>query len=258
MVPTPQRWGRSLAVGLVGLAGCQWILPFGTPRLDEGSASDLVGERRIAEASAPVDGTRRELGKKDVEPRDAKPNEARPKDAGLKEAAPKDAGLKEATPAADGGSQPCASNASPITSPSGWAASMRLCMRSTKVNQCLAELACGAGWHLCSASEYLLYGGDKEGPGSLAWIKGCVRTGGLPFAPTNGLCSTICSPPAPIANANNSWPCGPGSGVGSPSSNIGLITSSLCHRVGVNDKTTEGFWSPLQVYLTESAAVCCK
>jgi hypothetical protein len=116
---------------------------------------------------------------------------------------------------------PCSSKGKPLPLPvTGWNSSkMRLCEKasSTIMTQCKAADLCNTtgGWSLCEPGDYLNNGGKNAGTTIKAWLKACVRSGGLQ-------------------------------------------TRNICQRVGINDVSTEGFWTAATSSTASSAgAVCC-
>ena len=255
-----------LAAALLVLAGCHWILPFPQAAGDSAGTTDLPGGLDPGSWSPETsvgDG-----------PRDGSPAEARLTDAPVKrEVKPGPPDIKPEPPdvkAATGDvlppTGPCAAAAYPMTSP--WpATTMRLCGTATTVTQCTAETLCNTaeGWHLCSPLEYQARGGGNKGPGAsyhVAWLKGCVRdssTGPTPYAPINKVCSTACPIGVTSANLATSWPCsGGGSGNLTIAQNLGLLTSGLCKRAGVDTAAAEGYWAPVSDSYKAHEAVCCQ
>jgi len=150
-------------------------------------------------------------------------------------------------------------NNSELFEPASWDSTMVVCKGSV-ADQCAAETLCNTGWHLCTASEYRAQGGRAEGTSSslLYWIGGCIRSGGQPYAPRDGLCSSTCiSKPAPATYLGFFCSDGKGTwlwGVGV----VGLTTTSTCLRAGVNDVNAEAYWRPSDVTRDGDGAVCCR
>ena len=173
-----------------------------------------------------------------------------------------DIGLNpDISPANDnGGAGPCAAGATAEKPPTGWSGNMVICsLFGIQKDQCTAEELCSQGWHLCTAKEYQDRGGSSVGPAPTpqAWIKGCLRNGGSYHAPTDILCQPGCvsTTSAPVQGA--AWDCLNGIPYSAGGPDVGLMTSYLCYRVGVDQKQTEGFWFYKQVHQKLSAAVCC-
>lgn len=127
---------------------------------------------------------------------------------------------------------------------------------SANVNQCAAAAACGAGWHLCTASEYQArYGAADPGLTSNLWIAGCVREGGAPFAPTDAICASCGG--AEGSEVEISWWCN-GITASTSALNVGLRTAGACSNVGVDDNANQAFWVTITSSQTLSGALCCK
>ena len=144
---------------------------------------------------------------------------------------------------------------------------MVICASTARaVNQCEASQLCNRdqGWHLCSASEFLTHGGATTASPALsdAWIASCVRTDRTVHAPTDQVCLSCAA--ANVSYAETAWTCsGPLGTQSTPWSYAGVTTSSLCGRVGINDRVYAAFWTsrvsgspvlPKRV----AAAVCCR
>ena len=114
------------------------------------------------------------------------------------------------------------------------------------VDQCQASQLCNRdqGWHLCSASAFLTHGGVATAAPARndAWIASCVRTDGTVHAPTDQVCPSCAA--ANVNYAEIAWTCnGPLGTQSTPWSYAGVTTSSLCGRVGINDRTYAAFWT---------------
>jgi len=114
-------------------------------------------------------------------------------DAGDQDAGDQDAGVGDASaldaPMLDSGPSgpPCADGTTDqVYLPDG----MVGC--NGNMDQCTAAALCGAGWHLCTYSEYASRGGATISPSTTRWIASCVRDVdcALAPAPTDAICSS--------------------------------------------------------------------
>lgn len=158
----------------------------------------------------------------------------------------------------DLGSSPCSAG---VTVQKVFDGKMAVCDNgdAIPITQCLAETLCNAdaGWRLCTASEYQARA-DSRGSPVEAWIQGCVRdSNDAPTAPSDTLCT--CERVIGTEAYDMSWSC---TGVPLHKNvrqwHIALIADKLCHRVGVDEESTEGMWNTLASYTLRSAAVCCR
>jgi hypothetical protein len=171
-----------------------------------------------------------------------------------------DAATKKDMPKTDLGGSPCSlASTVKVKGVSGNVA----CCTGPVVSQCGAASMCNisAGWHLCTASEYLArYPVVGLPPGSAflnARLAGCIRSGSAPYSPTDGVCA--CSGGTSTA-LEASWLCSGASysGSGNSASFMGVKTSGTCHRVGVNSSSTQGYWTWDEATATLPDALCCK
>jgi hypothetical protein len=157
---------------------------------------------------------------------------------------------------------PCSSKGKPPPLPvTGWTSSkMRLCEKasSTIMTQCKAADLCNTtgGWSLCEPGDYLNNGGKNAGTTIKAWLKACVRSGGASYTPTSSICAG-CNITSALKTTTH-WTCGGASLPYSIYKHMGLQTGNICQRVGINDVSTEGFWTTATSSTASSAgAVCC-
>jgi pentapeptide MXKDX repeat protein len=139
------------------------------------------------------------------------------------------------------------------------AGKMVMCSAGKNITPCGAPAICNtaAGWSLCTASQYLARGGKTTAPPlqDNAWLSGCIRSGGAPYAPTDTLCPGNCKAgSAPAATV--AWQCGPGSFTRSDAY-LAVLTRTACRRVGVNSAAYEGFWSFRATNQPRPNVVCC-
>lgn len=248
-----------LALCLLLAVGCHWIYPFGSSSGpgdgDHGLADGADGAALDLES---VEGHLGEAGLLDRGPRDRGPRDRRAEGPMSKDGSGKDAAKGDGL-----GSSPCAAAATAASPVVGWQTTMRICS-GLGTKQCQAEQTlCNkiGGWSLCTATQYLGRGGDKVWPGTYtAWIKGCVRSGGLPHAPADTLCpGSTCLLTGGSTAYDVMWQCKTGSNpVSWTAPFLGLITSMTCHRVGANTTATEGVWFPIADNQVYYSAVCCK
>jgi hypothetical protein len=128
---------------------------------------------------------------------------------------------------------------------------------SNRSTQCAAGAKCGAGWHLCSASEFLDRGGRTKVAPVGAWLASCVRTAGSVHAPTDQVCSD-CVYSNKTSNAVLSWVCSTNEPLRQGPLDTGMRTYPDCRRIAVNDATWAGYWAPDPAYQTMAYAVCCR
>jgi hypothetical protein len=142
-----------------------------------------------------------------------------------------------------------------------WSGKMVLCDAVSGTDQCNANSLCNtsAGWHLCTATEYLVHGGTKSGGPKAAWLQACIRDGGAPFKPIDKICSACSSAVDVDGKAAVSWYCTTGSVLTSTTAlYIGVTTSqSGCKRLGENLLATEAEWTHRKADSTVHAAACC-
>jgi len=133
-----------------------------------------------------------------------------------------------------------------------------VCTASFASDQCSAGKLCnaGAGWSLCPASVYRAR--VKATPPSDAWIAGRLPRSGFALqVPVDGVCPACVQ--AALTDATVMWTCTAGAPEESTDlSSIGLSSDLVCHRVGVNDPATEGYWRPTGAHLGLLRSVCCK
>ncbi len=137
-----------------------------------------------------------------------------------------------------------------------YASNMILCQTTgSAFNQCKAA-GCAAPGHLCTASEFRARGGVAQAAPAVAWLAGCIRSGGSSSAPTDMVCGD-CSGFAQL-NADLAWSCSSGAVLlNSDAVAVGLATASTCRRVGTNSATTAAYWKPLSTEQMLQAVVCC-
>lgn len=134
------------------------------------------------------------------------------------------------------------------------------CQGTSLFDQCAAHSYCNeaAGWHLCTASEYLARGGKaKPGGGPLAWIAGCVRDSAGVVAPRDGLCDASCKQTL-AGTPTYRWDCTGGNPIPTSTVNLGIGTASACFRLGVDDPANAAFWDAPGVHQKRNAALCCR
>ena len=140
-----------------------------------------------------------------------------------------------------------------------YSADMVVCNERFAVSQCAAATLCPVGWRLCTPEEFLARGGRKTPALTQAWIYGCVRRQGAPFAPEAGLCDSGCTSQKTGMSAVVQWACDASKITSSSGwSNLALHSSGLCSRQGVDDPANGAFWNRLSVNFGLGAAVCCK
>jgi len=156
---------------------------------------------------------------------------------------------------ADTTSSPCASGSPGHV----FSSTMVICgSTSTILDQCSAEQRCNlaAGWHLCTATEYLAGGGATSAPPSTgAWIAACIRAGGAPFAPVDGVCQCAT---LTMANAGVEWSCSGGDPSMTSAGHSGVRTWTTCRRVGANSAASAAYWAPDPSVQGMFYAVCCR
>ncbi|MCA9670833.1 MAG: hypothetical protein KC503_34790 [Myxococcales bacterium] len=137
-----------------------------------------------------------------------------------------------------------------------FSSTMIICSGGTSLPQDQASKFCGTGWTVCHASQYLALGGAAIGTPYSAWISGCIRNAGAPFAPTDGNCPNASFPMSAEAV---SWACQTGSALDySVSSTVSIQTAPTCARIGANTASTAGFWSWATPAVKLPGAVCCQ
>ncbi|MCK5798893.1 MAG: hypothetical protein KAI47_16990 [Deltaproteobacteria bacterium] len=152
----------------------------------------------------------------------------------------------------------CASPASP--EPTG-AAKIVACVSTTaKVNQCQASTFCGAGWHLCTASEYQKEFKAAPLPTTVTanvWLAGCVRDGAGATAPADHVCSKCDGSKGskvPIAES-----CTNGLVIETSNLYAGVRSGAACVHLGnINDGTTSAYWNMWPSNQTMAGALCCQ
>ncbi|MBW2734386.1 MAG: hypothetical protein JRH20_18520 [Deltaproteobacteria bacterium] len=131
------------------------------------------------------------------------------------------------------------------------------CVTANDVTQCAAAALCGAGWHLCTASEYQAAYADAEpGLSENVWLAGCVREGAAPFAPADHVCASCDSTQG--SEVAVGWGCTLSISISTEELNVGVRTSSACSMVGVNESANAAFWQVWQTSKFLSGALCCK
>lgn len=127
----------------------------------------------------------------------------------------------------------------------------------SEINQCAAVAYCGAGWHLCTASEYKArYGSSDPGLSEALWLAACVRDGSTPSAPTDQVCASCSGSQG--SDVEVGWGCGIQITVTTDELNVGVRTSSACGIVGVDDAANQAYWQPWRASATLAGALCCK
>jgi hypothetical protein len=153
-------------------------------------------------------------------------------------------------------SSPCQNGMPSFLYPGG----MAICenpVSSVGYNQCNAVNLCGALWHLCTQSEFLLRGGKTTPTSYEAWIAGCIRSGNNVSPPSDGLCGGSCNMGGSATTIPVAWRCDSGASVPSGEKNLGLKSYSSCYEVGAQDPQYGANWRPEAPSKTLKAAVCC-
>ncbi len=152
----------------------------------------------------------------------------------------------------------CASPASPEAT--GVAKIVACVSTTSKVNQCQASTFCGAGWHLCTASEYQKEFKAAPLPTTVTanvWIAGCVRDGAGATAPADNVCSKCDGSKGskvPIAES-----CTNGLVVETSNLYAGVRSGAACVHLGnINDGTTSAYWNMWPTKQTMAGALCCQ
>lgn len=119
---------------------------------------------------------------------DAGPEDGGPLDSGPPDAGPPDSGMEDA--GTDAGVSPIGCDDDTVEQLYAGHPDMVGC--DGALDQCTAETLCGAGWHLCTYSEYTGRGGDTVTATTIRWIASCVRRGdcSLEGTPTNAMCGS--------------------------------------------------------------------
>jgi hypothetical protein len=174
-----------------------------------------------------------------------------------------DAGLpRDTSPMADKNTSPDKTSSTPpcaagVATAMAYGKVMAICGPGGAVNQCTAASLCGAGWHLCTASEYLARGGTST-PGIWgARLASCVRENNAVFAPTDKLCAICDSIDGNVPSVAVAWACSGGTPFAVPHLYVGAVTHTGCYRLGVNDPQHAAYWGPLSTGSHSNHAVCC-
>jgi len=132
---------------------------------------------------------------------------------------------------------------------------MVVCKGTSDLNQCEAAAFCNGsgGWKLCTANQFVIRGGAAAYVSPPAWIASCIRSGGVPHAPSTAPCACVANSTTSIEVA---WPCQPGVASTSGHSNIGVRTSPNCRQLGVKG-SLKANWKNWRSPKILSAAVCC-
>lgn len=131
-----------------------------------------------------------------------------------------------------------------------YASNMVVCHSSTSFNQCEAEQRCNqaAGWHMCTASEFLARGGkdanNAPGSGNSAWLKARIRNGpsDQPGTPEDQICSK-CVKEYSSASYKVIWSCDQSTSYNATALYIGIGSDYRCFRIGENNTTWAGYWA---------------
>jgi hypothetical protein len=173
--------------------------------------------------------------------------------------APIDSALPDRSVKVDASKDPCSSVGTPDIV---YSANMVVCAEAGVARtQCQAEELCNTagGWHLCTATEYLARGG-KLGKSlkKVGWIASCIRSDGVPNAPTDKVCA--CKPGTSRAQVKVAWHCLDDrmAGFGSDELFLGVSSSTACTRIGVKTAATAGFWMFGKAIGTTDRALCCR
>jgi hypothetical protein len=160
-----------------------------------------------------------------------------------------------------GPESPCSDRAQPVALPLGWDEKrIKGCTTASAFDQCGAEASCNlaAGWHLCTASEYLNYGGYTAVPPPAArpaWIAACVRDGPvLELVIADHVCSTCSAGTDDPLVAQ--WDCAGAPLPATPFMRIGVAATDECNFVGADKRT--GRWEVLPASTRLLSAICCR
>lgn len=127
------------------------------------------------------------------------------------------------------------------------------------ISQCEAANLCAPDWQLCPASAYQRRFANQAPPYTpSAWLAGCIREGGAPFAPIDRTCA--CSSGSG-GYVDISWYCGTNEAAHTINiTYLGLHSYNQCRKVGENVATAGAYWRAERSYETgeASAAVCCR
>lgn len=127
-------------------------------------------------------------------------------------------------------------------------------------NQCDANARCNlaAGWSLCTATQFLAWGGKLKPALNEAWLRSCMREGTNITHPTDAACSSCVNNLKGLTRPLGYF-CGTGKiMLSSEILNLGITTSSTCRRLGANAPVLEAYWVPIWPGSLRGAAVCCK
>lgn len=146
-----------------------------------------------------------------------------------------------------------------------------ICIAPFPVNQCdcntPADSVCNlaAGWSFCPATVYKqqLDQRQKIEPGYVpsvpAWVAGCIKQTFGPFlAPGTTRCSTCATTATCGADTDFSWDCTGNNPLQTSLCPLGVVTDSVCRRLGINDPSTASWWIEAKTVLKLGHAVCCE
>jgi hypothetical protein len=127
------------------------------------------------------------------------------------------------------------------------------------LNQCDAEAACGAGWHMCTATEYRTYFESVQ-PASAEnatfWIASCVRNGGAPMAPSDTVCSD-CTGTQTGTDEAVATSCVNALTVETGQLYVGVRAGTACTFVGEDAAGNDAFWNAQPARALQDGAFCC-
>lgn len=173
-------------------------------------------------------------------------------DAGGEDAGSGDSGMEDA-----GTSEGCASG---FTRTVGVDGAIVACTGpADAVNQCDAQALCGAGWHMCTATEYRAQYAAMEPPAvdmSNLWLASCVRDGADPQAPSDGVCSE-CTSTATGGDVNLAFSCVNAVRISSESLYVGVRAGAACTFVGTEEAGNDAYWSVELASTQLGGAFCC-
>ncbi len=124
------------------------------------------------------------------------------------------------------------------------------------VDLCGAAARCGAGWHLCTPSEYAsVFPSDGAPPDSetqSAWLAACVNPSGL----AEGVCAAGCPAECSATSTSLATGCDGAETAGSEGcAAVGLVSAARCWRIGASGS---GFWVPRPAYYGYNRSLCCR
>lgn len=129
------------------------------------------------------------------------------------------------------------------------------------LSQCDASQACGAGWHMCTASEYQSRYTAAEHPETnnfSFWLASCIRDGGDTQVPSDVICSD-CTGTQTGSEADVAQSCVNGLVFSTDQLYVGVRAGFACASLGdISDNSTQAFWNFQLASSTQNGAFCCK